>query len=181
MKFSLWGAACACAMFSMPFVADAALVKWELSGGFNDGGTLTGSFVFDADVEMYSSVAITTTAGGLFAGTSYDSSDVTQESKFLLNVVTNFGLPDLTGQNAFGFSFESALTNAGGTVPIDVDFGFFPAESSCNTPSCNSQAVIRVLSSGSVSSVVSVPVPAAVWLFGAGLIGLVSLAKRKKA
>jgi len=36
--------------------------------------------------------------------------------------------------------------------------------------------------SGSISPVVStVPIPAAVWLFGSGLLGLVGVARRKKA
>lgn len=34
---------------------------------------------------------------------------------------------------------------------------------------------------GIITSIYSVPVPAAVWLFGSGLLGLVCLAKRKKA
>jgi hypothetical protein len=37
---------------------------------------------------------------------------------------------------------------------------------------------IRAVRDGDVSSV---PVPAAVWLFGSGLLGLIGIARRKKA
>jgi len=35
--------------------------------------------------------------------------------------------------------------------------------------------------SGTVQSLAAVPIPAAVWLFGSGLLGLIGMARRKKA
>ena len=55
---------------------------------------------------------------------------------------------------------------------FDFDGGF--QNSGINTPSYYAWAV----QSGDVSAV---PVPAAVWLFGSGLIGLIGVARRKKA
>jgi hypothetical protein len=57
---------------------------------------------------------------------------------------------------------------------IDLNTSFFEC--------CGNGFKDQPFSSGSISPVVpSVPVPAAVWLFGSGLLGLVGMARRKKA
>ena len=79
-------------------------------------GTLTGSFVFDADTGTYSDVAITST----LPNASFDTSDVGgafMNNSGGLQVVTNFGLPDLTNQLTVWLSFP-ALSNAGGNVSV---------------------------------------------------------------
>jgi hypothetical protein len=47
-------------------------LTWTLLGvTFYDGGTAHGSFVYDADLDSYSSFNITTTAGSAFGGATY--------------------------------------------------------------------------------------------------------------
>jgi hypothetical protein len=63
----------ATALLSAPMVAQASLVTWTLSGvTFDDGGTASGSFDFDAslsDETAYSHISITTATVGAFTGT----------------------------------------------------------------------------------------------------------------
>ena len=59
-------------------------------------------------------------------------------------------------------------------APIDLNTSFFEC--------CGNGFKDQHFSSGSISPVISsVPVPAAAWLFGSGLLGLVGIARRKKA
>src|SRR5258708_19781801 len=52
--------------------ASAAPVVWTLSGvTFSDGGTASGSFIFDADTNTYSSINVTTTPGSVRSGATY--------------------------------------------------------------------------------------------------------------
>lgn len=73
MKKTILNAALlAAALLATPLVAQAMPVTWTLSGvTFAGGGTASGSFDFDADLDRYSNVAITTTAGGNFATDSF--------------------------------------------------------------------------------------------------------------
>jgi len=59
----------------------------------------------------------------------------------------------------------------GGTYSLTREFGTFD---------CNAQATNCGAETSHVSAYGVVPVPAAVWLFGSGLLGLVGLARRKK-
>jgi len=72
-----------------------------------------------------------------------------------------------TGSSVLGFSFDFTA-DAGASLLISgtyTDSGFIDAP----------------VSSATLATVSTVPVPAAVWLFGSGLIGLVGFARRKKA
>ncbi len=52
--------------------AQAIPILWTLdSVTFVDGGTATGSFVYEADTITFSMINVTTTAGGGFLGASY--------------------------------------------------------------------------------------------------------------
>lgn len=85
------------------------------------------------------------------------------------NTVTN---PD--GSTTFDFSLvgEHRVTawedTEGGTAPSGSGFGGWNAQWELN-------------GSGSTSAPAVIPVPAAVWLFGSGLLGLVGVARRKKS
>jgi hypothetical protein len=57
---------------------------------------------------------------------------------------------------------------------IDLETSFFEC--------CGNSFKDQLFSSGSISPVASsIPIPASVWLFGSGLLGLVGVARRKKA
>jgi len=52
--------------------ACAGPITWTLQGvTFADGGTASGSFVFDATADVYSSINITTTVGSVLGGSTY--------------------------------------------------------------------------------------------------------------
>jgi hypothetical protein len=70
-------------------------------------------------------------------------------------------------------SSEAPLTNDGGSVALYVNAND-PMWQSRECYNCNPY---RTIVSGSLSAV---PVPAAFWLFGSGLISLISIARRKR-
>lgn len=96
--------------------------------------------------------------------------------------------PSLTGESwvAIGFNLGELpdYSNSLGSFPIsnfitDPNFIVQSSRQECISSDCfTSTGVITVAIDGTLTGTV-VPVPAAVWLFGSGLIGLVSLARRK--
>ncbi len=149
------------------FVSGSAFstpLTWTLNDiVFEDGGTATGSFVYDADANSYSSINITTQGGddSLYGGTytqlfgSYSNTSGYVQTESLL-----CGVPqEMCG---FGLLFESGLTNVGGTKAIIFD-------NSISVEIRPNSFQLRDITSGTVSAV---PIPAAVWLFGSALAGL---------
>ena len=66
MKSKLLGVAFAVTAMALLFSAPASAIPitWNLQNvTFNDGNTATGSYVYDADINQYSSINITTSAG----------------------------------------------------------------------------------------------------------------------
>jgi hypothetical protein len=166
----------------------AASVQWALQGvQFNDGGTASGTFSYDADTNTYSSINVTTTGGSVLGGQSFAGlvtdvgSDATRLGMAPFPIGTVVGLP------VFLIRFGTALTNAGGTASLTLGSynPLFPAQGSyeavcvqsgiCGSPIPLSN--IRLVTAGSVVAQV-VPVPAAVWLFGSAL-GVMGLMRRK--
>lgn len=159
----------------------AAPVTWHLNGVVLEQQqpdstfeltSLTGSFDYDADTNMYSDVFIQSEYGYYFVGTTYTENAGTLnklsavESPSSGGVIFNVGAPQLDCPGYCDYvlilSFGSALTNSGGTVSLDGQealdggpgWGIFTD---------------RDIISGSVSTV---PVPAAFWLFASALAGL---------
>src|SRR5258708_17612531 len=93
--------------------ASAAPVVWTLSGvTFSDGGTASGSFIFDADTNTYSSINVTTTTGSVRTGASYSVQNGGGASS--LGMVTLVSA-NLAGTPALALSFSASLTNTAGT------------------------------------------------------------------
>lgn len=136
--------------------AHAVPVNWTLSGTFDDGGTASGSFTYDADTNTYSAIAITTTAGSTRGGASYNEPNVNGDSDSTQIVATNsVNSPDYTGDPAFFPIFASPLTNTGGTINISGG-----AEGSCADGNCTGEASpIRDFTAGSITG--ALPTPAA--------------------
>ena len=155
--------------------ASAAPVVWTLSGvTFSDGGTASGSFIFDADTNTYSSINVTTTSGSVRSGATYLFQN--GGGAGALGMVTASG--NLTGTPDLALSFSSSLTNAGGSRTLA---GF---EATCQVAACSSQvAPLRNVTAGSIQSAPApVPLPPTVilTLAGVGLMGL-NQARRKFA
>ena len=167
----------------LSFAGHAAVVTWQLvSVTFDDGGVANGSFDYDADTDTFSAINIDTSGGtnpdflntpsyGIWGGDPFTTLPQVFET-----LQTSWpDLTDLTGAFAMGFIFGSPLTNAGGTIPMGINNS---GEVICSEATCDAGITkFRVITGGSVSTV---PVPAAAWLFGSGLIGLIGVARRKK-
>lgn len=160
--------------------AHAAPIMWTLTDVlFNDGGTATGSFVYDATTNAYSNISITTTDAALAPVATFTAS--------LFPTATDVALvpsppPALTGQATFQLRFQFPLTDAGGLVLLYNPF--FAAASSfdgtCLNDGCSSVAYARLVEDGGVIGtpyVEVVPVPAAGLLLASG-IGALGIARR---
>jgi len=150
--------------------AQAIPVTWTLQDVvFDDGGSASGFFIYDADLDLYSSVNITTTSGSDLSGESYLYPKGVFAGPFSL-VATAQDVPDLTGVASIALFYNpGVLTNSGGTRSLVEGSS---RESFCADPDCNigvGEPNSRDIIAGSISAV---PVPAAVWLFGSALAGL---------
>ena len=85
------------------------------------------------------------------------------------------------------FAFSITLFDSTNTAFNDMTLPLVPPDIAKFDPMPNQFEIHEQLPSGTIgiagiiTSIYSVPVPAAVWLFGSGLLGLVCVAKRKKA
>ncbi len=170
-------------------------VTWTLQNvTFDDGGTAVGSFVFDADLEMFgvrnnsiSKINVTTTdsAGNKVAsykdliqtfaipGSSFGPS-IKSKSELVL-LVSNGSIADLTGENAFLLGFGLGLTN---TATFN-NVGFFSVEGACSTPTCDTVNVQRNVTGGSLTGA-PIPEPSTMLLLGSGLVGLAACRWKKR-
>ena len=160
----------------------AAPLTWTLNDvTFGGGETAYGTFDFDADTQTYSNVSITTTTGsGIFLpGNSYTSGSGT--NTFFSTPLTAILIPNPGSIDASILEFEllAPLTNDGGVIGL-VTTGGSSIEKFCGDPTCSlGFASIRLIQSG-YASAPTVPIPAAVWLFGSGLMALIGFARRKQ-
>ena len=100
-----------------------------------------------------------------------------------------FGQADVSLRSqdgSFNISFSTPFFD-GGTTPFDLSGTLFPniytlsANANIGANAFNEEAVNGAAEFSLEFNVAPVPIPAAAWLFGAGLLGLVGIARRKKA
>jgi len=131
------------AALCVAFSAQAVPVQWTLHNvTFTDGGTASGSFVYDAATNTYSSVSITTTPGTLVTpGATYHNvctgvctgAPSSSDGSLFLAVAPG---SDLTGTRGLFLSFAAPLTDAAGGH--DLRRG---QEATCNDATCSSPEV----------------------------------------
>ena len=137
-----------------PAIALADPVTWRLSNvTFDDGGTASGSFVFDATTYTYSEINITT-SGGAFTPSTYVAVQPAPLSDEI-SIVAVTGAGAGPGAPVISFLYEDMLTNAGGVVQLAPVSG----EGQCGGPSCAvfSSDPTRAVVSGYVTTVQPVP------------------------
>jgi len=105
-------------------IVNADPVLWDLKNvSFNDGGSASGSFIYDADLQDYQSWTITTTegvqsngTGGPFPGYTYNESD-----SFAVNGSSGCTIDFVAKSDpsqSLCLSLPSFLTDAGGAYPL---------------------------------------------------------------
>ena len=164
--------------------ASAVPINWHLQGvTFDDGGTASGSFTFDAAGGGYSNVNIVTTSGAVRSGDSYiavcgtdvPSCNGLSPSNFSVLFLSSVAT-DQTGAPAFALNFGAPLTDLGGMIPIE-----FSIEASCDSPSCSApdDNLPGRLASGFVTTAVPEPVSGGILLSGLG--AMFALRRRRGA
>jgi hypothetical protein len=127
-------------------VGAAAPVLWTFSGvTFSDGGTATGSFIYNADTNTYSSVHVIT-SGGTNPGATYITATSGATADLIALVTATAG--DLTGTPLVIFVANAPLSNAGGTRTLIPNF----VEGTCNTAACLSGTPLRSLTAGTLTA-----------------------------
>jgi hypothetical protein len=144
---------------------------------FDDGGTASGSFIFDAATQTYTpgSIHITTTLGTAFGGATYTGLSTIFGS-------SEGGIVLMANGDLLLLNFVDNLTNGGGSVFLSGD-----GEGICDVTGCNELRVVNVgvpgvpdpeLFGTPVST--STPEPSALLLLGMGLVPLLAGAAIRK-
>jgi len=112
-----------------------------------------------------------------------DNNHVDAIGFYLISVAENHSLWTITVTDQFGENYIHETISNNTKTP--VYFGFLDTENGISSININSGWVgdgvtNYLIDNVSRSSISAVPLPAAVWLFGSGLIGLASFARRKK-
>jgi|SRR5215470_3586346 len=157
-------------LLSLPSVAsaDGVTVSWTFSGvTFDDGGTASGSFDYNALHNTYSAIDITTTLGSAFGGTTYKSLSGGFGSSSTGLILGPSG--DLTNTPLLFLMFGS-LTDSGGTVSLTG-----VGEGTCDNSDCSNNTLLRSITGGELGGTpISIPEPSAFLLLGLGLVALVA-------
>jgi len=150
----------------------SAMTVWNLAGvSFDDGGTASGSFAYDAASNAYSNINLVTTAGAIFPGTGYSAFQAGNGNT----------LQVANGLSVLQLAFVNSLTALGGTVALGTNSdGRSPFEGLCTgSVPCRQYSSVRNIVSGAVTTdALSLAEPGTWVLMLAGLTACVFLRRR---
>ncbi len=188
-KSRLLGAVCACMFLLFTTVTYAAIVEFQFTGtvdGLDSG--LTSEFVlgesvigsYKVDDVTFAATDLMVTIGGDYVLTATTGSvSIWSGTWFAVAFNSGFTGNPIGGQIPQYFDIQLDDPNTvlqSGVLPLSYDISSFGNDrSNINFPDDLNRLDFTVL------SITAVPIPAAVWLFGSGLLGLVGLARRKAA
>lgn len=161
-------------------VVNADAVHWTLDGVIlSDGQLLTGSFDYDRDINQYSNISVTNSGTATWESTSF--TQMSGNSGNQVSVAFHDGTPainDILLLLSWNINGQE-LTNAGGSVSLKQDSVLFfrCSVEDCSNGSTSLSRHVYV----TAGQLTTVPIPAAAWLFGSGVLGLIGVAKRKKS
>jgi hypothetical protein len=141
-------------------------VEWDATGLFNaiDYGLQAGDVLSGSDLYR-----------------DANGNGVQDAGEFLIDISSETPYSDSLGYypNPFDPLFNAHIP--GGPAPMAATSGSLGFDETTPFPGFVGYFDIGTGNSMHVTSVSAVPVPAAAWLFGSGLIGLIGIAKRRKA
>lgn len=170
---------CACALSLASVAANAAIVHWTpTDGDVNFSYTLaTGSSlaIFDVDDFDGSKSDPLLVNNGLNTGVDTVDIDLAAGSDYTATSVVSSGSITLFNDN----EFVVVTTDTSGTWYEPIDWFVAAPNTNIYNIIFSNGAVLQIDAVAS-NPPAEIPVPAAVWLFGSGLLGLVGVARRKK-
>ena len=159
--------------------ANAAVVHWTpTDGDVNFSFTLaTGSSLAIFDLDDFDGPKSSPLPVGNGLNTGVDTIDIVPAagSNFTATSVVSSGSITLFNDN----EFVVATTDTSGTWFEPIDWYVAAPNTNIYNIICANGAVLQIDAVAS-NPPSEIPVPAAVWLFGSGLLGLVGVARRKK-
>jgi hypothetical protein len=179
MRFLHRGLLLLAALSVLSAVASAGPLLWTFSGAtFADGATLTGSFDYDADSGAFSSVNVTISGS---TNSAFNVTMTVDDPGIYSNSTTlEFStiLPAVVDETpSLYIALSTAMTDAGGTIPIGDEEGY---DGICSDTTCSSYSSANdYISGGSITAVSTVPELATISLVGSALLGLGVFARKR--
>lgn len=163
--------------------ARAAMIEWTVNNAvFTDENTLTGSFVWDTDLQSATAwnFAVTGNINPNFSDQVYSSASAGHSYfDYTTGGISVIGFKDdsPTRRIRFGLTDFSVLDVPLAMLSLAGDPGAVGANGFLECFNCSP---FRLGKPGAFLSAAVVPLPAAVWLFGTALVGFVGLSRKRK-
>jgi hypothetical protein len=160
--------------------AAASPVAWQVSNVvFDDGGTLAGTFIFDAATGAYSSIDLSSTAGTTITRNRHYGSPFPPSpgNSSLMIAIADASLP-LEGQDALVLTWGAALTDAAIATTVLPRIEGFSFEGYVHDGSL--PGLRNVVSTGAVAAATSVPEPGTLPAAALALAALAVTQRRKR-
>jgi hypothetical protein len=123
-------------------------VRWTVSGTFNSGGTLSGTFDFTADTSAFSNINLVTSGTEGSGDGTYDAVEAgTSQATLFANAAD---IPTMSGDIALRLHNFGPRTDAGGVLPISLTNSQL---SSCLGPLCNPSNTLDSIVGGTMTGV----------------------------